>query len=309
MNGPFQGGAVPAKVAVVVVSFNTREDLLRCLGSLGVVTTPLEVVVVDNASADGSADAVRRAFPRAEVITSDANEGYAKANNRGWRATSAPFVLFLNSDAEVPAGTVETLLEMLEKRPSVGIVGPRTVGTDGTLQVSSGPDLTPLAEWHQRRLVRGVETKDPAALAAAAERTSTEHEPVWVSGSCLLTRRAHIEAVGGFDEAFFLYEEDVDLCVRVGRLGYRVLFVPSAKVLHHKGRSMARVPDLARFEYHRSHLLYYRKHRGRVIVTFLRAYLAVLGLRAAWAGVATRPGSPSPARDRWALLRLALGRE
>ncbi len=307
MNGPFQGGAVPAKVAVVVVSFNTREDLLRCLGSLRVVTTPLEVVVVDNASADGSADAVRQAFPRAEVIRSDANEGYAKANNRGWRATSAPFVLLLNSDAEVPAGTVETLLEVLETRPSVGIVGPRTVGSDGALQVSTGPDLTPLAEWRQRRLVRGVETKDPAALTAAAERYSTEHEPVWVSGSCLLTRRAHLEAVGGLDEAFFLYEEDVDLCVRVGRLGYKALFTPKAQVLHHKGRSMTRLPDRARLEYHRSHLLYYRKHRGRWLVVLLRAYLAVLGLHEALA--TARRDDAGPPRDRRALLRVALGRE
>jgi GT2 family glycosyltransferase len=306
LSGPFQGGKAPAKVAVVVVSFNTREDLLRCLASLGLVETPLEVVVVDNASDDGSADGVRRAFPRAEVLVNAANEGYAKANNRGWRATSAPFVLLLNSDAEVRAGAIETLLEVLETRPSVGIVGPRTVGSDGVLQVSTGSDLTPLAEWRQRRLVRGVLARDPAALARAAERHSAEYEPVWVSGSCLLTRRAHLEAVGGFDEAFFLYEEDVDLCVRVGRLGYRVLFTPAAEVLHHKGRSMTRLPDRARLEYHRSHLLYYRKHRGPLLVVLLRAYLTVLGLREALLSPRREAGPP---RDRRALLRLALGRE
>lgn len=307
MSGPFQGGGDPARVAVVVVSFNTQEDLLRCLASLAVVTTPIEVAVVDNASADGSADAVRRSFPRSKVIANATNEGYAKANNRGWRATSAPFVLLLNSDAEVRPGAVETLLEVLETQPSVGIVGPRTVGSDGTLQVSTGPDLTPLAEWRQRRLVRGVEIKDPAALAVAARRYATEHEPVWVSGSCLLTRRAHLEAVGGLDEAFFLYEEDVDLCVRVGRLGVKALFTPAAQVLHHKGRSMTRVPDLARLEYHRSHLLYYRKHRGPLPLAFLRAYLVILGLRAATLPVPRRDAGAGT--DRWALLRVALGRE
>jgi GT2 family glycosyltransferase len=217
-------------------------------------------------------------------------------------------VLLLNSDAEVRPGTIETLLELLETRPTVGIVGPRTVGSDGVVQVSSGPDLTPFAEWRQRRLVRGVEAGDEGALALAARRYSAEHEPTWVSGSCLLTRRAHLEAVGGLDEAFFLYEEDVDLCVRVGRLGYRVLFTPAADVLHHRGRSMARVPDLARLEYHRSHLLYYRKHHGPLRVAFLRAYLAVLGVRAAAMGVA-RAAARSPAHDHWALLRLALGRK
>ena len=279
MSGPFQGGTEPAQVAVVIVSFNTRDELLRCLESLAVVRTPLEVVVVDNASADGSAEAVRRRFPRAQILENGANEGYAKANNRGFRATGAPFVLLLNSDAEVRPGTIETLLGILETRPRVGIVGPRTVGTDGVLQVSSGPDLTPLAEWKQRRLVRGVEAGDKGALALAARLYSAEHDPCWVSGSCLFTRRAHLESVGGLDEGFFLYEEDVDLCVRIGRLGYRVLFTPAAEVLHHRGRSMARAPDRARLEYHRSHLLYYRKHHGAMRVALLRAYLALLGVR------------------------------
>jgi N-acetylglucosaminyl-diphospho-decaprenol L-rhamnosyltransferase len=289
LSGPFQGGPAPAEVAVVIVSFNTRDDLLRCLQSLAVVRTPLEVVVVDNASADGSAEAVRRDFPRARLLENPANEGYARANNRGWRAATAPFVLLLNSDAEVRAGALETLLEVLKSRPTVGLVGPRTVGSDGALQVSSGPDLTPWAEWRQRRLVRGVQAGDRVALARAAARYSVEHEPRWVSGSCLLTRRAHLESVGGLDEAFFLYEEDVDLCVRIGGLGYRVLFTPAAEVLHHKGRSMAQAPERARLEYHRSHLLYYRKHHGGWRVAFLRVYLAVLGIR-------------DPA-----LLRLALG--
>jgi N-acetylglucosaminyl-diphospho-decaprenol L-rhamnosyltransferase len=299
LSGPFQGGADPPQVAIVIVSFNTRAELLRCLESLAVITTPLEVAVVDNASGDGSAETVRQAFPRIAVIASPTNEGYARANNRGWKATRAPLVLLLNSDTEVRPGTVETLLEVLNTRPEVGVVGPRTVGSDGAAQVSSGLDLTPLAEWKQRRLVRGIEAGDRLAIDRATRRYSAEHEPAWVSGSCLLTRRAHLDAVGGLDEAFFLYEEDVDLCLRIRRLGYRVLYTPAAEVLHHRGRSMARVPDLARFEYHRSHLLYYRKHRGPWAVAALRAYLGVLGLREAM-------GNGGPSGDRWALFRLAL---
>jgi N-acetylglucosaminyl-diphospho-decaprenol L-rhamnosyltransferase len=305
LSGAFPGGSAAAQVAVVIVSFNTRDDLLRCLGSLDVVKVPLEVVVVDNASADGSAEAVRRGFPRAQVLENAANEGYARANNRGFRSTRAPFVLLLNSDAEVRAGTVETLLEILTTRPAVGIVGPRTVGSDGALQVSSGPDLTPLQEWKQRRLVHGVEARDRGALAFAAGRYSAEHEPTWVSGSCLLTRRAHLDSVGGLDEGFFLYEEDVDLCVRVRRLGYKILFTPAAEVLHHRGRSMAREPGRARFEYHRSHLRYYRKHRSPGQVALLRTYLGVLGIHAAATGV-VGAGATGPGPDRWALIRLAL---
>lgn len=302
MSGPFQGGTAAPRVAVIIVSFNTRPELLRCLASLRLVRVPLEVVVVDNASTDASSEGVRDEFPTARLLENVANEGYSRANNRGWRAANAPYVLLLNSDAEVRAGTVETLVEILERRPEVGVVGPRTVGSGGAVQVSSGPDLTPLAEWRQRRLVCGVEAGDPGALATATARYSVEHEPAWVSGSCLLTLRAHLESVGGLDEAFFLYEEDVDLCVRIGRRGYRILFTPAAEVLHHKGRSMARVPGQARFEYHRSHLLYYRKHRGPATVALLRAYLAAVGLGGALA-------ARDAGRDRWALVRLALGRE
>jgi len=306
VSGPFQGGASPPQVAIVIVSFNTRPDLLHCLASLQNVASPIEVVVVDNASDDGSAEAARQSFPGAQVIASLANEGYSKANNRGWRATRAPFVLLLNSDTEPGPRAVETLVEILQTRPDIGVVGPRTVGSDGSIQVSSGPDLTPLAEWKQRRLVRGVAQRDRAALALAESRYSREHEPAWVSGACLLTRRVHLEAVGGLDEGFFLYEEDVDLCVRIGRLGLRVLFTPAAEVLHHRGRSMARTPGRARFEYHRSHLLYYRKHHGRLRVALLRLHLAALGLRAAVR--AAPPEGAGLKDDRFALLKLALGR-
>jgi GT2 family glycosyltransferase len=278
MPAPDAGGKGAARVAVVIVSFNTRDELVRCLASLRVVGIPLEVVVVDNASADGSADEVRRGFPDVAVIANATNEGYAKANNRGWRATSAPLVMLLNSDTEVRQGAVETLVATLEAKPDVAIVGPRTVGTGGRIQVSSGPDLTPLREWRQRRLVLGVKKGDPRVLAKAEALYSSPHEPVWVSGSCLIVRREALAAVGGLDEDFFLYEEDVDLCVRVRRLGHRVLFEPRAEVVHHLGRSVAKDAEAARAHYRRSHLLYYRKHHGPWRVALLRAYLAVLGV-------------------------------
>jgi N-acetylglucosaminyl-diphospho-decaprenol L-rhamnosyltransferase len=295
-------GSAPARVAVVVVSFNTRDELLRCLSSLVAVRLPLEVVVVDNASTDGSAEAARRAFPTARVIESSSNEGYAKANNRGWRATAAPFVLLLNSDTEVRPGAIEALVRSLEARPKVAIVGPRTLGSDGRVQVSSGPDLTPLEEWRQRTLVLGAKGGDPRALAQAEALFSRAHEPVWVSGSCLLIRRPALEQAGGLDEDFFLYEEDVDLCVRVARHGHRVLFEPRAEVVHHLGRSVAKDPTAARLHYHRSHLLYYRKHHGALRVALLRAYLCGLGI-VAMAGFAL--GAPRATEAR-ALLRLAL---
>jgi len=267
----------PPRVAVVIVSFNTRDDLVACLRSLSQVTAPVDVVVVDNASRDGSAAAARAERPDAQVLENPRNEGFGRACNQGWRASSAPQVLFLNSDAEVTAGAVEALSAVLDARPEVGVVGPRTVGEDGRIQLSTGPALTPTAEWRQRRLVRGLRAGRAEARAAAEAIAAREHEPVWVSGSCLLARRQTLEAIQGFDEQFFLYEEDVDLCVRARTAGWRVVFTPAATVRHRLGRSMARSEGGAQLEYHRSHLLYYRKHNGLLATGFLRLSLAARG--------------------------------
>ena len=278
MTGPFQGGPDAPKVTAVVVSYNTRDDLLRCLASLAAhVRLPLEVVVVDNASTDGSAAAVRAAYPAARVLESPANQGFSAANNAGIRASSAPQVLVLNSDAELTPGALETLSGLLDARPDVGVVGPRTVNPDGSVQLSFGPDLTPLSEWRQRSLVLGLRARRPEALREAEQRASREHEPDWVSGSCFLARRAALEAIGGFDEGFFLYEEDADLCRRLRGAGWRVLYTPAAEVRHALGQSMARDPARARREYRRSHLRYYQKHNGPLLTALLRAYLAVTG--------------------------------
>jgi GT2 family glycosyltransferase len=262
------------RVTAVVVSYNTREQLRRCLASLRAhAAVSCEVVVVDNASADGSADAVENEFPEARLIRNRENVGFSRANNQALPEVRAAYVLILNSDAELTPGALPALAALLAARPRLGAVGPRTLSADGTVQVSFGPALTPLAEWRQRRLVRGVKRRDPAALKQATARAATEHEPEWISGSCLLARKEALDSVGGFDESFFLYEEDVDLCLRLRRAGWSILFTPAAEVVHHLGRSTQADPAHARLEYHRSHLRFYRKHNGRVLAAALRAFI------------------------------------
>jgi GT2 family glycosyltransferase len=295
------------RVSAVIVSFNTREHLLRALASLETVSLPLEALVVDNASGDGSADAVAERFPGARLVRNADNAGFARASNQGLALARAPYVLLLNSDAEVREGAVEAMAALLDAREKVGAVGPRTLAGDGTVQVSFGPPLTPLQEWRQRRLVRGVRRREPAALARAAALAAVEREPAWLSASCLLARREALAAVGGFDEDFFLYEEDVDLCRRLQQAGWAVVFTPEAEVVHHLGRSMEQAPDRARLEYLRSHLLYYRKHNGLVARALLRAWLAgsaAGGWLASWAAAGAE-GERRRRREREAL-RLAL---
>ena len=276
MSGAFQGGGEPARVDAVLVSYESRDLVVAALDSLAAVgEVPLDVAVVDNASTDGTVAAVRERHPRARVLANAENRGFSAACNRGWRSGSAPLVLFLNPDAEVLPGAVAALAAVFDARPAAGVAGPRTLNLDGTVQVSTGEDLTIASERRQRRLVRGVRERDPRALAEAESRHSREFEPDWVSGSCLMARRSVLEAVGGFDEGFFLYEEDADLCRRVRAAGWSVVFTPLAVVRHRLGQSMGKAATRARAEYDRSHVLYYRKHNGPIQTAMLLAWLAV----------------------------------
>jgi N-acetylglucosaminyl-diphospho-decaprenol L-rhamnosyltransferase len=305
LSTPAPGAASP-RVSAIVVSYNTRDDLLRCLDALGAQPgVPLETIVVDNASTDGTVDAVRARFPDVHLMVNAANLGFSRANNLGLREARGEFVLVLNSDCEVRPGAVAALCAILEARPGVAIVGPRTVGTDGEPQVSFGPSLTPLAEWRQGRLVRGVKAGKVDALRRARALADHEQEPDWVSASCFLARRAVLQAIGGFDESFFLYEEDVDLCVRARAAGGRILYTPEAEVVHHLGRSMERAPERARLEYHRSHLRFYAKHNSPAERVALRAWMAG---RAAWGWLRAAPGTPGQQRraEERAILNLAL---
>jgi GT2 family glycosyltransferase len=295
------------RVSVLVVSYNAREHVLACLAAIAAhVSIAHEVVVVDNASADGTVAAVRARFPAAAVVANEANVGFSRANNQGLRVARGPYVLVLNGDAEVGPGCVEALAAVLDASADTGIVGPRTRFPDGRIQVSFGPRPSPLAEWRQRRLVLGVRAGRGASLDRAEALAAREHEPAWVSGSCFLARRAALDAVGGFDEAFFLYEEDVDLCLRVRAAGWRIVYTPRAEVVHHLGASMAQAASRSALEYHRSHLRLYEKHNGAAARALLRASLFARGALA-WGRAVAAGAAADRARAR-DLVRAAAGR-
>jgi len=305
VSSPSAIGLVPPRLAVVIVSYNSQETLPACLDSLAPAGIPLEVVVVDNASTDSSAEVTRSHPLGARLALNAANVGFACACNRGLRETSAPFVLFLNPDTVVEAGAVETMAALLESRPEVAVVGPLTHSADGTVQVSTGPDLGPRSEQSQRRLVAGVRRRDPRVLREAEALHAREREADWVSASCLMARREALAAAGGFDEGFFLYEEDADLCRRLRVAGWRVVFTPAARVRHRLGHSMAQASSRARIEYHRSHLRYYRKHNGAGSRAVLRLILAGRGAVGAVAAIARADADRR--RECLSLVRLALG--
>jgi GT2 family glycosyltransferase len=255
-------------LAIVIVSFNARSDLERCLGSLAARPPAIshEVIVVDNASADGSADAAREAGAR--VIVLDRNAGFAAANNAGIRSSRGELILLLNSDTIVSAGAIDALAARLRAVPAAAVVGPRLVDSEGRPELSFGRMISPLNEYRQKHRARDWIERE----------TAREQFADWVSGACLLVYRADAERAGLMDERFFLYTEDVDFCHAIRKGGRKILFTPSAAVTHLRGRSRASAPEASRRRYRESQLAFYEKHHP-AWAPVLRLYLRVKGER------------------------------
>jgi N-acetylglucosaminyl-diphospho-decaprenol L-rhamnosyltransferase len=267
---------MPAILDVIIVSYNTREDTLACLRSL-FASAPAglgRVWVVDNASTDGSPDAVRAGFRSVEVLALPTNVGFGAANNVALRKSDAALALLLNSDTLVPGGAIDTLVSRLTETGAAAI-GPRLVDRDGRPEVSFGPMLSPLSEAVQRTRVRLAARSGTIARGYIARLVGLERDVDWVSGACLLVRRDLAAAAGFFDERYFLYEEDVDFCAALRAQGGRVLFTPAAEVTHLRGRS-PRSGGAGASHYDRSHLAFYEKHRPGW-APWLRGWLRLRG--------------------------------
>ena len=252
------------RLSIIIVSYNVREDLERCLESL--VTHPPaadhEIVVVDNASTDDTVQALRRRWPGVRRIEAGGNLGFSRGNNVGIRQSFGELVLLLNGDTLVPPGALDALATVLDARPDVAIAGPRLVDARGQAELSFGRMISPVNELRQKlRTRRSVE-----------RLTSVEREVDWVSGACLLVRRADAEAVGLLDERYFMYTEDVDFCAAVRARGRKVLFTPRAQIVHLRGRSRRTAAPAAEAAYRRSQIAFYEKHHPRWAPA-LRLYL------------------------------------
>ncbi len=259
-------------LAIILVSYNTVDDLTRCLESLTSTPPALthEIVVVDNASADQSVATVRARFPQVRVIPLDRNAGFAAANNVGIRETESELILLLNSDTVAPPGSLDSLVQRLKTLPGAAVAGPRLVDDRGAAELSFGRMISPMTEWRQKRLTR------PNRQPEVERRTSEMQEVDWVSGACLLVRRESALKAGLLDERYFMYCEDVDFCAAIRRHGGRVYFCPEVTVVHRRGRSALSAQSATNAAYRRSQLAFYDKHHP-AWAPLLRLYLAVQG--------------------------------
>jgi len=261
-------------VAVVVATYDALPWLEQCLRSVAGIPT----VVVDNGSSDGTASFVRERFPAVTVIEQE-NLGLAAAWNRGLEATSSDWVLILNADAWLTAGSLDRLVAFGESRPQAAVVGPRLLDPDGTLQRSVRGFPTPWRLATEYFFLRKLAPR--SRLLNAFYAGGFDHDEVreaeFVMGACLLVRRAAIDRVGHLDEAFFLFSEETDWCYRFAQAGWKVLFFPGADCVHVGGASHG-----GRFyrENLRGHLRFLAKHRGLAVAERARLVLrAALVLR------------------------------
>jgi N-acetylglucosaminyl-diphospho-decaprenol L-rhamnosyltransferase len=266
------------RLTIVIVSYNARLDLERALESLHAAPPAVRhrVVVVDNASSDGSLALVRERWPDVLALDAGGNLGFARANNLGIRATTGELVLLLNSDTVVPAGAVDGLVAELDAHPEAAVVGPRLVDAGGRAEISFGPMIGPFAELCQKLQGKLYERGVPAVRRRVDRAMARAHEVDWVSGACLLVRRADADAVGLLDERFFLYTEDVDFCASIRARSRTVRFTGAVEVVHLRGRSRPHDPAAAQAAYRRSHLAFYAKHHPGWH-RLLRVYLAIRG--------------------------------
>jgi len=267
-----------SRLVIVVVTHNSRADVDALLGSLTTAPPAIahEIVIVDNASSDGTASHLRERWPAIRLIETGANLGFAGATNVGISGSRGELVLCLNPDTVVPAGALDRLAALLEARPGVAVVGPRLVDGQGRAELSWGRMLTPWHELRQRLLQRGAERGLPVLASLVERLTRRTREVDWVSGACLLIRRTDLERAGLFDERYFMYVEDVDLCATVRRTGRVVLFAPEVEIVHLRGRSLAGSTGAGHAFFDRSRLRFYAKHRSRW-TPLLRLYLKLRG--------------------------------
>jgi len=258
---------VPITLSICIVNWNTRELLRACLQSIYRYppNAPFEVIVVDNASSDGSADMVRTEFPQAVLIANAENLGYARGNNQAIQQAQGEYILLLNPDTEVFPDTLNCALAFLAAHPEAGAIGAKQLFPDGRVQSSVRGFPTPAnLLWE----VSGLARLFPRALGGYRMRAFTYDRVAEVDqpmATFLMARRAVVEQVGLMDEAFPLFFNDVDWCYRIKQAGWRIYFVPEVQILHYGGASTRQVRLSAIRESHRALEAFYRKHyRGRL---------------------------------------------
>ncbi len=252
------------QVSAILVNYNAGRELAMALQSIAddMAERSWEAVVVDNASSDGSAEEVAAFAPHARVVQNPQNVGFARGVNQGLAATAAPTVLIMNPDCRLERGAFGVLNGELQRDERVALVGPRILNPDGSVQGSArgDPDMLTGLFGRSAALRRALPNLAVSKRNVVADASGASIEVDWVSGACMLARRSALDRVHGFDERYFLYWEDADLCRRLRGERYQIRYVPAATAIHRVGHSSRVVRSSAIRAFHESAYLYYSTH-------------------------------------------------
>lgn len=274
---PSTSARVP-DIAILIVSWNVRELLLGCLHALPEAVGDgysYEVILVDNASSDGTVEAVRKAFPQVRIIANRENRGFTGGNNQALAVTQARYLFLLNPDTQPLSHSIATLARYLDDHPQVGMVGPRLWYGDGSPQPSRRrfPSLYTL--FTESTIVQHYLPQLPlfAQYIMADTPDDVPQEVDWLVGAAIMVRREVYEQIGGLDEGFFMYSEELDWCHRAKDAGWRIAYQPAAEIIHFEGKSSEQARARRDIAFFTSRVRYTRKYHGSFWAQLLRLWL------------------------------------
>jgi len=268
-------------LSLIIVSWNVAQWLAECLTSIyrsaADSTLELEVIVVDSASTDGTVDMLRARFPAVKLLAQEENLGFVRCNNLGLQLARGRYLMLLNPDTRILGDALQRLLRELEAHPQVGIVGPRTLNSDGSTQSTRRRFPTLLTAFFESTWLQPWAPRGLLRRYRVGERPDEGcFEVDWVQGSALMLRREVYEDIGGLDPGYVMYSEELDWCRRAQAAGHRVRYVGSARIMHHGGRSSEQVLARRQIHFQQSKLRYFRLWHGWWSAQLLRAFLLLL---------------------------------
>ena len=266
-------------LSIILVNYNGSNFLFECLDSIEKVKISLtyEVIVIDNNSTDNSIQIIKTNFPSAILICNQANSGFGAANNLAAKYCKGKYLLFLNTDTILIENTPRILLDYLKQNEDVGVVSPRITFRDGSYQLSCGRLPNIAIEFLDRIRYRLDQKWHHVFGNLYDKQYSSIQEMGWLTGACLMMSRDVFEQIGGFDESFFMYFEDKDICKRVYEAGWKVVYYSQTSLIHLLGGSSSSVKKSANTYYRDSQLYYYQKHLGKFQTALLKIYLRLSG--------------------------------
>lgn len=263
-------------ISVVIVNWNAKDFLRLCIDSIKATFPPItySIIVADNASTDGSPDMIAEEYPEVLLLRSQKNLGYTGASNLGMSRADSEYILLINPDLEFKPGAVAAMIDFMQKNEDVGMVGPKLLCEDGSLQYNGRKFPTFWREFlGVTRLYKFAREYHDKKLSWGRSDFDKTVETDEISGACMLTRKSVIDKVGMMDERFFMYYEDVDWCLRVRKAGWRIFYIAEAVVVHFWMKSACQIGVVKSYaKLYRSQYLYWKKHHGMLPAVILRIF-------------------------------------